>query len=219
MLKKERESLGLLIDAFSNVGEINAARQQSTEALNHLLGGTVSQLGDLNTILRREKFLSFIHGSADTVSRFEKYQDHYLLKDPLIPHFHKVQNTLFRLEEYLPAAEWHNSEFYNEFLHRLSGIQDVLALFGNDSNGHFWAIGFCHPRKKYFGSHKIRLVNWLAPYGRRGWKNLDRWERIQSQTRALHENTSDALAVVQVSADGRRSLSVASPLMREILAL
>src|SRR5450759_1872741 len=113
MLNKEREAAGVLLHAFTEMSDVNSARQHVTIALGRVLNATIAQLREMNGFLRKEPVvLRYIHGATDAVRNMLATQQHYAWKNPLIPHFKKQQNSVFRDYEVVGEKEWFESEFY-----------------------------------------------------------------------------------------------------------
>lgn len=219
MPNKEREAEGLLLHAFTEVSNVNAARQQVTVALGRVMNATIAHLRELNGFLRKEQELQYMHGAADTVRNMLALQQHYAWKNPLIPYFKKQQNSVFRNYEVVGEKEWFESEFFIDYVHRVAKLVDGLCLTGPSSGPRFWLVGFGHPKKNFFKRADFQFLKSIAPTMQRGLAHLDMWEALKFDADAIQEGTAEALAVLRAEGSGRLALATATRPAREALAL
>lgn len=115
----------------------------------------------------------------------QRYEEWYQYHDPITFQL-RAKRSAARVEEVLPYADLHKTEFYNDFLKR-DGLHHGINLFlfdGDRDLGDFrlWRTA----REPDFSERETTLLNILAPYLQRALvRNGDRFERLTSREKEV----------------------------------
>jgi DNA-binding CsgD family transcriptional regulator len=203
MTPREREAVGRLADALTNLDDVPAARIAVAEALCRLAGA------EGGILLLGRKFTNPATGDQPDAqygpvppkaSLVEQLIPTFAPQNPALPLLSRTPRPAFSVPELVGTRAWEESPYYREFLGTAMDTHAVLGIALRSRDGAtVGGLWLGHPDRRRFNRAVRLTVDRVAGPAAQALINLDRWGR------ALRPGLPEAGEPVGIDLDAARA--------------